>query len=204
MRVPVVADCLKDLRYQRVHPHFPGYLCLKRESVRVGRVIDLKPNFKEFWDTFLKVPGALPSEPYIKLFIDSTPSPDNLWFNDNVAGSYAPSSVRPGQPFGSVVLVEGSRKDAKYSLRDRHWELAKQHLTFDAKVDVVKLAAFLYRDYAIEAEFATAAQTLVAVFRDEFGYINVAPGDTFDTEFEALFADNSKSVDGSVWFEEVI
>lgn len=200
LRPEVAASCLRDLRNVRIHPHFAGYLCLKRTATQAGRESNLKPNFREFWDTFLKVPGSSLSKPYVNIFLESLPSADNMWFNANVAGSYAPSSLRPDAPFRKAVLIEGEQRDARYSLRDRHWELAKQYLTLGTQVDAAKLAAFLYRDFAFETGAPTAS-TLVRVFREEFGYASVSPPDQHSAEFAALFRDDSADFDHTDWYE---
>ena len=62
-------------------------------------------------------------QPYIKLFTEQKASSKNLWLNENVAGSYAPSSLRPDQPFRQVVNISGR----KYSLPTNHAQLAFEH-----------------------------------------------------------------------------
>jgi hypothetical protein len=91
----VVARSFWRLREQKIHPNFAGYLCLKRTAARDGRTTDLRPDFKAFFDTFLRVSGGSEDRPYLKPF----PSDVKLWFNPNVAGSFAPSSLRPTSPF---------------------------------------------------------------------------------------------------------
>jgi hypothetical protein len=102
----VVAQSLALLRKQRIHPNFAGYLCLKRASAQSGVEIKVRAKFKEFFDTFLSVPDAPSSKPYVMPFCDTAPSEANKWFNRNVAGSYAPSSIRGGSPFARVIRAE--------------------------------------------------------------------------------------------------
>lgn len=201
LRATVVAECLAELRKAKVHPHFTGYLCVKRDANRMGRTNDLQPNFREFFDTFLKLQGAPHGKPYLKPFEESAPSFANLWFNENVAGSYAPSSLRPDYPFRRVISVIGSGKSATYTLVERHWELAKQYLTGHAQIDAVRLAAFLYRDYAFEIATPNA-QTLITIFREEFGYMSLNQPDSFNVEFETLFTNESQADGHYDWFEE--
>lgn len=171
VRAEVVAQCLSDLRARHIHPQFAGYLCLKRLSARDGGRTKLRPNFKEFFDSFLRVPGGPVGKPYVLPFTESTPSPANLWMNKNVAGSYAPSSLRPVAPFNKVVSITGRANLSRYSLREEHWKFALRYLAYNEKIPVVALAVFLYRNYAVETENPTITD-IVASFKDEFGYVN--------------------------------
>lgn len=199
VREKIVAECLVQLRDQRVHNNFAGYLCIKRTSARDQSIVDLRVNFKEFFDTYLEMPGAPSSQkPYLQPFVPSEPNPDNAWFNRNVAGSYAPSSIRSGQPFSQVVSVNGRSRDARYSLKERHWELALTHLLFGQQLPVVPLAIFLYRDYGFNMEYPDVG-VVVSVFREEFGYS--IQNEQNELEFRYLYLDDSSAIDSSDWFE---
>ncbi len=203
----VVAECLSRVREHRLHPNFAGYLCLKRTSARDRMERDLRVDFKEFFDSFLSVPDAPPTRPYVMPFCDNAPSDANKWFNKNVAGSYAPSSIRADKPFAKVVkaesrIVKTETREAKksfYSLNERHWELAYTYLGFGKKIPIVPLSVFLYRDFAIETATPTT-HDLVEIFRDEFGYTS-ASSQQADTEFQYLYFDDSDSESHPEWFE---
>ncbi len=119
----IVARSLSRLRAQRIHPLFAGYLHLKQRAATLGRLENLEPEFGEFYKRFLWVTDHPVGTPYIKPFTASPPSDKNLWLNENVAGSYAPSSLRPGQPFREVVKVT---RDKTYSLPPDHAQRAAQ------------------------------------------------------------------------------
>jgi len=68
-----------------------------------------------------------------------------------------------------VLSVQGGGTGARYSLKPNHWRLARRYLCFDTKVPVGSLAAFLYRDFAVEAKSPTISD-IVSIFRTEFGY----------------------------------
>lgn len=57
-----------------------------------------------------------------------------------------------------------------YSLRERHWEAARQRLLFDGKLPVLPLVTFLYRDYSLQLPSPPKLADAIAVFRAEFGY----------------------------------
>ncbi len=116
LRADAVAEGFWRLRERKIHPHFAGYLCLKRTAARDGRTTDLQPNFKQFFDTFMRVPGGPKDRPYLKPF----PSDERLWFNPNVAGTFAPSSLRATPSLSRIVNVSGGRRNARYSFVDHH------------------------------------------------------------------------------------
>lgn len=204
IRAEVVASFVRELLNKKINPYFAGYLCIKRTSVREGRTTRLRPNFKEFFDTFFRVADAPRKLPYFRPFWDKGEEfADKLpsaWYQPNVAGSYSPSSVRSNQPFWHVVDVKGTRTSAAYSLRQQHWILARQHLAYGDRIPVVPLAVFLYRDYAIEKHGQPSVSDLVKVFRFEFGYDRLQR-DRENPEFRHLYFDDSPRRTSTDWFE---
>lgn len=165
----VVAAALARLRQQKIHTLFAGYLHLHQLALREGRDSNLKPDFVGFFEEFFEVPDHPVGAPYIKPFTEQPASTKNLWLNENVAGAYAPSSLRPNQPFRQVVDVNDRTRE--YSLRENHRNLAVDHLLYGAPVNALDLAIFLYRDYGITRADARAID-LVTVFAYEFGFSN--------------------------------
>lgn len=194
VRPEIVAECVAELRRKKIHPTFAGYLCIRRSSVKFGSRSNLTVDFKEFFDTFLRVPDAPEDKPYALPFSDSAPSEANKWFNKNVAGSYAPSSFRNASPLLQVVDISNERRGGSYSLRDDDTALALKHLLYDKPVSVASLAAFLYRDFAL-LSVAPKAIDLVLIFSEEFGF------DSKSTEFKRMFTTERYQNDGEEWFE---
>jgi len=193
-----VEESLRALRNLWIHPHFAGYLCIKRTAHRDGRTTKLKPDFKDFFDTFLHVPDAPTDKPYFKPFVDERASSANVWLNSNVAGSFAPSSIRRTLlKVVSLSKTAGARART-FSLKAKHWELAREHLAKGRKIPVVELSAVLYRDHSIQSTSISLRQ-LVRVFRDEFGYEEEVPSGA--EEFRHLFQDLSQSEEGHDWFQ---
>ncbi len=198
VRAEAVAESLRRLKEQKVHRTFAGYLSLKRAATAYGSTDNLESRaFKDFFEAFLRVSDATEQKPYFVPFSDSATSDANRWFNRNVAGSYAPSSLRPVSPFRRVVRIEGLR----YSLADRHWESALQHLALGTRVPVLPLSTFLYRDYTFLGEEPTAAD-LLSVFREEFGY-TIASFETADEEYHHLYYEDEDINMNSDWFTAV-
>lgn len=88
-----------------------------------------------------------------------------MWLNENVAGSYAPSSLRPGQPFRKVVEI----KDKTYSLPKNHAGRAFEHLLYSTPVQIADLSVVLYRDFGFLGD-SFSIYNLIEVFAYEFGY----------------------------------
>ncbi len=124
IRDDVVAACLQDLRNKKIHNNFAGYLSIVRTAARDKRTNGIQVNFKEFFETFFRVPDAPLDKPYAQPFWEAPASDANMFFNTNVAGSYAPSSLRSESPFLRVVNISGKGRDARYSLKKDHAVLA--------------------------------------------------------------------------------
>lgn len=196
VRPELAAEGFWRLRERKIHPQFAGYLCLKRTAARDGETADLRPDFKEFFETFLRVPGGPADRPYLKPF----PSDERLWFNPNVAGSLAPGSLRGSSPLARIVNVSGDRRNARYSFMDRHWEVARSLLSSNDRVPALPLTVFLYRDYAFLSEEPSAADIL-SVFREEFGYTD--SWETGEEEYQYLYNEDEDLFTTVDWFEEL-
>lgn len=92
-----------------------------------------------------------------------------VWFNSNVAGSYAPSSIRSQSPMRQVSAFSGERRSVEFSLIANHSDGAKTYMLFGGTVSAAALAVFLYRDYSFRGENPSLSD-IVSIFRDEFGY----------------------------------
>lgn len=106
---------------------------------------------------------------------------ESFWLNENVAGTYAPSSLGPTAPLREIIEVEESGRNYKWTLNDEHWKLARLELANGNKIPVESLAAYLLRDYAFTAE-NPGAFTVVEAFAEEFGY--TVGGSAFSHLFE--------------------
>lgn len=182
MRKRIVAQSLSRLREQKTHTLFAGYLYLQQLAAQWGRLEDLQPDFLSFFQRFFFVDNHPLGAPYIKPFTEKPASTKNLWLNENVAGSYAPSSLRTGQPFRRVVNIEGK----KYSLPPDHAQRAFKHLLYSDPVQVTDLAVVLYRDFGLLGNSVTI-EDLIDIFTYEFGYAN-EPGSKPDEKFRTLYS----------------
>lgn len=183
------------MREQKTHTLFAGYLYLQYRATELGRLEDLRPDFLAFFKKFFQVANHPLGTPYIKIFTEQKASERNLWLNENVAGSYAPSSLRPDQPFRKVVSIASK----SYSLPTDHAVRALEHLLYSQPVQVADLAVVLYRDYGFVDQMTTIEE-LVNIFGYEFGYIN-KPNAEPSKDFQTLFSLQSVANWEKDWLE---
>jgi hypothetical protein len=195
IRKQIVAQSLQRLREQKTHTLFVGYLYLQQRASQLKRLDDLQPEFLPFFRQFFLVDNHPLGTPYIKLFTEQKASTKNLWLNENVAGSYAPSSLRAGQPFRQVVTIQ----ERKYSLPLDHARLAFKHLLYSTKVKVADLAVVLYRDFGLIGDSLTI-EDLVGIFTYEFGYATSSGGEP-NEDFRTLFSHETTKAWESDWLE---
>lgn len=135
---------------------------------------DLRPNFRDFFDTFLKVPGGPVKKPYVLPFVAQGTGSTNIWFNENVAGSYAPSSIRSQSPMRQVCTFSGNRNETVFQLVNGHSGEAKRTMLFGGSAPIDALCIFLYRNHALEGE-NPSGDALLTLFRKEFGFRDHIP-----------------------------
>jgi hypothetical protein len=135
----------------------------------------LRVNFKGFFDRYLRANGMSDDFPYVKPF----GGPTN---NRNVAGSYAPSSLRGVAPLMKVITFDQDSHPTTLSLRTGHIDLAFRHLLNERRISLLALGAFLYRDFLIDP--AAASRTgLQGLTKDDFGF----SGDEIKLAYSARF-----------------
>lgn len=179
---------LDALKEASVHPFFLAYLHLRKQAAEQGTTADLTPNWDEL-GTYLRVPGGPPNKPYYRPFWNGKETdPGRYWLNPNLAGSYAPSSLRI-VPREIVDIIGGH-----FSLKPDHAQLARKNLLYDQPISAIAMAAFLYRDFGFAATGSLDPNDLEDELRADFHY------SLHDEEFDLLFSDViPTSVDR--WFE---
>ncbi len=189
-----VRDCIAHLRAQSIHPFFPAYLHIRRTAAAQGKLAGIRPDWDEL-GRFFEVAGAPSTHPYFRPFTTAQGESDQEWLNPNIAGSFAPSSLRAGQPPLRVVEVGTGR--GQFNLRANHWELAREHLLDGKRVPLAPLAGFFLRDYAFENyDPAPGNDDLGVAFVEVFGYND----STGQTEFDHLYDTAIEATED--WFEE--
>lgn len=183
---------IQQLLANPIHEHFAGYLAVLRAQRANPGQPARSMDINEFHDRYLFAADAPRRSPYIRPFKSRGRGIE--LFNANVAGSYAPSSLRAKGKLIDVLDVQGSRQLATYNLRSNHAKAALDGLLKGHKVPAISLAAFLYRDYGLKLE-EPAVTRVLTVFRDEFGLRASEPSE--GTVFNTLFEDDSQSFQDS-------
>lgn len=200
-KVEAVRKAITTLSAARIHPTFSGYLGLLRTAALQRTMTGLQWDYKEFFETFLRVTGGPPDRPYLRPFWDEDSTEQKMWYQENVAGTYSPSTAPRIVAFSAVVGVTGKGRAGRYSLKARHWEQARTHLTNSNRVPVVPLAVFLFRDFSFEGPEVKMSD-VVSVFRSEFGFTDKHSPD-WNTAYQHLFSDNSETLKTGDWLEQV-
>jgi len=180
-----VRKAISNLEHRFIHQHFAGYLAILRaKRPHSGSSVHMS-DILEFHDRYLRAADAPDDNPYVRPF---TQGHGLQQMNRNVAGSYAPSSIRGNGQIGKVVSVQGSGRGATYDLHNNHAALALKGFLQDQKAPAASMAAFLYRDYGFKLDDPKIS-SVVNLFRDEFGMRASEPAEK--VVFETLFVDDS-------------
>lgn len=176
LTIPAVRWALEELRASKIHPFFLAYLQLRKRAAEEGSST-IMPHWDELAD-LLRVRGGPASKPYYRPFWHGDLDPAGYWLNRNIAGSYAPSSIR-AVPLEVVEIVDG-----EYSLRPDHARLALENLLYGERVCGAALGTFFYRNYGFSAppREIPGPLDLLPVLRRDFRFENSG-------DFEVLFHD---------------
>ena len=125
------------------HRALAGYLCVLNEASIEKRTEDLRPNFRNFFDRFFRIGDPPSKKPYAVPFSQGAKS---ILFNENVAGSYAPSSLRPVNPLHRLMEIKGGGGQASFTLREGHIGQVKESL-LSQPIPIYAFSCFMYRDF---------------------------------------------------------
>lgn len=130
---------IAELKGRRTHPFFLPYLQLCRRSAIEQSSSNVTPQWSDL-GSLLAVPGGPPERPHYRP-LDTKPNRDesHYWINKNLAGMWAPSSIRTTAGF----LLDGNQ----FRLPENHAELALHAFLYDQPVSALALGTYLFRDY---------------------------------------------------------
>ncbi len=181
-----------QLQARRVHPFFLAYLHLRKWGQQTGSMSGIQPHWNELTPHW-RMAGGPPGRPYYRPLTEyKVQDPANYWMNQNVAGSFAPSSIR----VAARQVVETA--DDGYKLKVNHATLAVEHLLFGEPLSAIAFAAYWYRDYGFTPglDSGIGPNDLASGFADDFGF------DSTDSDFDTLFvADLPEDPIIKNWFE---
>lgn len=192
LRIDTVRAAVEQLTSQRIHEFFPAYLHLRQKAVEEGSLSNIQPDWRRGMAWYLEMPGG--PTPYFRPFLSRRGRATGFWLNSNLAGSFAPSSLRPTSPPGKLFDIRGGM----FNLKPDHAKLALKHLLFDKPVSLAAMAAFVYRDYG----FVTVGPTPSPSDLTEF-FVRDFRFDRNDgkREFEVIF-DQAATLAEERWFEQ--
>ncbi|MFF3162818.1 hypothetical protein [Streptomyces sp. NPDC003273] len=182
-----------------IHENFVVYMHVTRkggqltEKDKPKQIAGINPDwFGEVRD-WLDVPGGPPSKPNFLPFSSRGSDPTRFWKNGNLAGSYAPSSLRsmkslfvsPDKTYKLPMTAGGAIDASKL----------KEVLLAGVSVPAWAVAAFVYRNREFIASSRPSGADLLELFRQDFSLtqeeqISLYNWNFPDTEFfEAFFTE---------------
>ena len=180
-----VRAAIARVRQVKVHPHFQGYLAVRRIHALEGRGAGAT-DIVQYYNRYLRVGEPLNRKPYLQMFWNKAFTEDSLWFNENVQGSYALASFRDRSPFLACL------REAKmpYELRENHAETACQVFCNATRLSAVAVATALLRDFEFYDTISPA--TVLEAFKAELGFA----GSNGDSDFRTLFTIDDFNLSG--------
>ena len=152
---------------------------LLHEAGQVQSRDDLRPNFKGFFERYFAVAGAPYKYPYYLPF-GPVGNPAERFFNRNVAGSYAQSSIRAVNPLRRIATIETTPTGPVWDLNPEHAAVAHQLLE-GRTLPAASLAAYLYRDFSFSG--APTPGDLYLTLQADFGFAFPSEGVGFGDVF---------------------
>lgn len=156
------------------------------EGARQESLGPLHVSFADFFDRYYLVAGSTAKAPYL-LPVNDRGDVQHGYQNPNVAGSYAPSSLRPTHPLHSLCAVEPAPSGVTFTLVDNHGAVAL-HLMKTQPLLGASLAAYLYRDFAFTS--GSSRKDLYQALKAQFGFAF----EDGPVPFEAVFLDDTNDL----------
>jgi hypothetical protein len=180
---------IEELLGRKVHAFFPAYLEIRRAALEAESGSAVQPDWG-ILGSYLAVPGGPPKKPYFRPFWHQSRKAGQDWLNENIAGSYSPSSIR--RVPATVVQPDGGG----YALRDGHARLAFENLLYGEQLPAYPLVVFYYRNFGFTTDGpALPPDRLIEIFREDFGFRGEAETEEFATLFSTGIPDRTD------WFE---
>lgn len=167
-----------------IHELFTAYLHIRQRGIESGSMSSIVPLWSEVSD-LLRVPGGPPNKPHYRPFVSRG---HQYWLNENIAGSFAPSSGRQAQRFMLNAAGNG------FDLPADHATQALNTYLRGKRVPAWALGGYFLRNYGFDPA-ASEVGDLVDGFRRVFRFDSADQG----TDFDILFTTGGEpDID---WFE---
>lgn len=187
LSIEAVKRSLTTLAGVHSHEHFPGYLALLRARSNANAISNSE-TIVTFYKDFLSVVDAPERSPFLRPFRSRGVGNPITLYQKNVAGSYAPSSIRNTGPLSKVMNINNKDGVTSYELINEHWKTVLAEMLSGNKLPIVSTTMFLFRDYAFPM-LQPNINDLISIFRTEFSISKEA--ENGDDIYETLFDDDS-------------
>lgn len=178
---------ISALAKRRVHPHFLGYLQLRRRFVLTS-TDPLEPQWSDL-KPLITMPGGPPKRPFYRPLWTTIDNKGSVyWLNPNLAGSFAIKSIRSTASF----LVDNDQ----FVLSDDHVERARDAFLYEQPVSAVAMGAYFLRNFGFSFDGPPTADRIISGVREWFAFT-----DEHQADFEYLFDLSVPEVTFD-WFEE--
>ncbi|MGW0247994.1 hypothetical protein ACWDYH_15310 [Nocardia goodfellowii] len=176
LTVDAVRRSIDTLHKPFIHEQFLAYLHIRKRGIEEGATTNIEPVWAEV-SKLLAVDGGPTNKPnYLPFSSRTTHDPSRYWKNSNIAGSYAPSSLRRKSRF----MLDASER--KFSLPADHAQQALAVHLDNHRQPAWPFAGFFLRNYSFDSSAATVAD-LIDGFCQLFRFDATGAGSDFDTLF---------------------
>ncbi|WP_129813877.1 hypothetical protein [Streptomyces albidoflavus] len=165
LRTEAIRWAIDTLTTRRIHPFFLAYLYLHGLTPDEDKPVPVLPVWTDL-GKYLTMPGGPSRKPYYRPFFQEISKPERYWLNANLAGSYAPSSLRQ-VPRRIVDVIE----DGRFQLKEDSAELALEHLLFAEPAPLLALSTFMLRNYGFKSDDGVPGEReICSLFLAEFNF----------------------------------
>lgn len=176
---------IAELKKQSIHPYFLAYLILRRRALEEGSMEGFSVNWDHEIGPYLRVDGGGPTRPFYRPFLNQVVRDESrYWLNKNLAGSYAPSSIRKAA--GEIAGGEGR----EYLLHPNHAATAAANLLSGKKINVYAFSIYLLRNRAFVTSHP-AVSDVIQAFKKLFLFGPEYPESSSD--YELFFSEAVES-----------
>ncbi|MFJ9633411.1 hypothetical protein ACIRU8_37515 [Streptomyces sp. NPDC101175] len=185
---------IETLTTRRIHPFFLAYLYLHGLTPDEDNPAPVVPVWNDL-GKYLTMPGGPSRKPYYRPFFQEISKPERYWLNANLAGSYAPSSLR--QVPRRIVDVS---EEGRFRLKDDSAGLALEHLLYAEPAPLLALSAFMLRNYGFQSDDgAPSERDLCSLFLAEFNF-REGEGSPLSGDASVIFTVDSRTLPTAEFF----
>lgn len=192
IRLEAVQKGIAELKSQKIHEAFIAFLYLRRVARQEKRFDNLEPKWQTELSDWLTVTGGQINKKHFRPFASRGKRDENFWMADNLAGSFAPSSIR--SKARSIILDPNDQyRIPCASPGQPDVRPVFETLLYSEKINAPALACFLFRNDAFsfneDADESSSRETpkpgwedLINAFIHYFGWTKKEIDTYFDLD----------------------